>query len=86
MAEYRLYLLTSADRIHRPIALSCEDDDHAIAAMNPHIVKAAGAELWRGARLVRRVAPVPRQGPAPALAPDRHPSPDGRRPTGPISV
>lgn len=69
MAEYRLYLLTSADRIHRPVALSCEDDDHAIAAMNPHIVKAAGAELWRGARLVRRVAPVPRQGPGPSPGP-----------------
>ena len=60
MTDYRLYLLTRSDRIDRHIALVCDDDEHAIAEMSLHIVAAEGAELWRGARLVRRVAPGPR--------------------------
>lgn len=57
MTDYRLYLLTSADRIDRHIALACDDDEQAIAEMSLHVVAAEGAELWRGSRLVRRVAP-----------------------------
>ena len=60
MTDYRLYLLTNRDRIDRHIALACDDDEHAIAEMSLHIAAAEGAELWRGARLVRRVAPGPR--------------------------
>jgi hypothetical protein len=59
MTDYRLYLLTSGDRIDRHIALSCDDDEHAIAEMGLHIVAAEGAELWCGVQLVLRVAPVP---------------------------
>lgn len=63
MTDYRLYLLTSSDRIDRHIALTCDDDEHAIAEMSLHIVAAEGAELWRGSQLVRRFAPSQRPKP-----------------------
>lgn len=57
MPDYRLYLLTAGDRIDRAIVLTCDDDEQAIAEMAIQTVAADGAELWQGARLVRRVAP-----------------------------
>ncbi len=57
MPDYRLYLLTAGDRIDRAIVLTCDDDEQAIAEMAISTVAADGAELWQGARLVRRVAP-----------------------------
>ena len=80
MTDYRLYLLTSGDRIDRHIALACDDDEHAIAEMGLHIVAAEGAELWRGARLVRRLAPRPRLKPRAGQGP-LSPSGDGPLPT-----
>lgn len=80
MTDYRLYLLTSGDRIARHIALACDDDEHAIAEMSLHIVAAEGAELWRGARLVRRVPPSPGLKPHAGQGP-LSPSGDGPLPT-----
>lgn len=57
MADYRLYLLTAADRIDRAIVLTCHTDDQAMAHMAQHAGVAPGAELWLGTRLVHRVPP-----------------------------
>lgn len=73
MTDYRLYLLTRGDRIDRHIALACDDDEHAIAEMSLHIVAAEGAELWRGSRLVRRIAPSPPLKPLVRSGPASHP-------------
>lgn len=58
MADYRLYLLMPNSRIDRAIALTCDDDEHAIAEMALHTVQGNGAELWQLSRMVRRVAPI----------------------------
>ena len=58
MADYRLFLMTAGDRIDRAIALTCDDDDQAIAEMKLQTVAGNGAELWQLARMVSRLAPV----------------------------
>ena len=57
MPDYRFYLLNAGDRIDSAIALSCDDDEQAIAEMAINSVTADGAELWQGSRLVLRAAP-----------------------------
>lgn len=58
MADYRLYLLTAADRIDRAIILTCVGDDQALAEMAQHAAGSAGAELWLMDRLVHRSRPA----------------------------
>lgn len=60
MPDYRLFLLTAADRIDRAMILTCDDDEQAIAEMAVHCEQACGGELWLEQRIVNRIAPVPK--------------------------
>ena len=56
MPEYRLYLLTADQHLKRPILMTCDDDEQAMARM-ADTVAVHGAELWEGPRLVLKTVP-----------------------------
>lgn len=55
MAEYRVYLLDTADRIRDYQVIRCETDEDATQAAAALLNLHPGVEVWAGARLVRRL-------------------------------
>ncbi|MFN3521649.1 MAG: hypothetical protein ACK4YQ_05330 [Phenylobacterium sp.] len=58
MARYRIYFIDSRGRMRLGEAFDCEDEDQAHAALaRAERTELETAELWRGGRLLRRLAP-----------------------------
>ena len=58
MANYRLYLMDHRGHIQRAVEMDCDDDGGAVR-LAEEASEIVGAELWQGARLVRRFeAPI----------------------------
>ena len=54
MRGYRLYLITSDNRIERPIDMVCDDDAEALKLADEHR-EGRPAELWERARIVAKL-------------------------------
>ena len=60
MSEYRIYVLSSPVRIDGSApSVICDSDAHAVQQAAAQLVRDGHlAEVWEGARLVRRLGPV----------------------------
>jgi len=59
MATYRLYFLNAMDRIAGFLLMECEDDREALERARDLLGGRPAGELWREARLVGRIEPLP---------------------------
>ena len=65
MPEYRIYLLSTPEKIEGPaLSIVCNSNEEAVSRAAEYLRKDNYVEIWQGARMVRRLRRPPQSAPS----------------------